>query len=73
MVGQEGFSTNSSSSKESDGYVYDINKKQLLFMAMDTKPTNTENEDNQKEKSYSKEQRIDGEVNLEEELVSTLK
>jgi hypothetical protein len=40
-----------SSSEESDGYVYDINKEEFLFMAMDTKSTNTENEDNQKEKS----------------------
>jgi hypothetical protein len=35
-------------------------------MAMDKKYTNTENEDKQKEKSYSKEEDIDGEVTLEE-------
>jgi hypothetical protein len=50
MAGQEGFSTGNNSFEESDGYVYDINKEQFLFMAMDTKSTNTENEDNQKEK-----------------------
>jgi hypothetical protein len=39
-------------------------QEDLHFMAMDTKYIDIENEDNQKEKSYSKEEYIDGEVNL---------
>jgi hypothetical protein len=38
-------------SEESDGYVYDIDKEEFLFIAMDTKSIDKENEDNQKEKS----------------------
>jgi hypothetical protein len=53
------------SSKESDGYVFEIDKEEFLFMSMDTKYTNTENEDNKKEKSNLEEEDIDGEVNLE--------
>jgi hypothetical protein len=41
-------------------------------MVMAIKSTNTENEDNQKEKSNSKEEDIDWEVNLEQELLSAL-
>jgi hypothetical protein len=39
--------------------------EEFLLMAMDTKSTDTKNEDNQKEKSDSGEEDIDGEVNLE--------
>jgi hypothetical protein len=40
----------SSLSEESDGYVFDIEKEEFIFMSMDTKSTNKESEDNNKEK-----------------------
>ena len=66
------YSEDSNSSEESDGYVFDINKEEFIFMAMDTKSTNIENEDNQKEKSDFEEEDFDGEGNLEAELISAL-
>jgi hypothetical protein len=57
MASQEGFFTNEVwlfDKEEGDGYVYNINKEKSLFMAMDTKSTNIENEDNQKERKKFK-------------------
>jgi hypothetical protein len=39
---------------------------------MDTNSFYKENEHNQKEKSYLEEEKINGEVNLEEEFISSL-
>jgi hypothetical protein len=38
----------SNSFEESDGYVFDIEKEEFLFIVMDTKSIYKENEDNQK-------------------------
>jgi hypothetical protein len=43
-----------------------VGQEEFLFISMDTKSIDKENEDNQKEKSDLGEEDIDGEVNLEE-------
>jgi hypothetical protein len=47
-------------------------KEESLSITMETKPIDEENEDNQKENQISEEEDIDGEVNLEAELISAL-